>query len=113
MPAKRKRTVRSGSKGRRGRTDWDRVDRQTDDEIAAAVAGDPDAAPLLPATWFREATLLPPLTKKGVFLRLDPDVLAWFKAGGPGYQTRINQALRAFVQAHLGRAGTARAHRKA
>lgn len=113
MPAKRKRTVRSSPTGKRGRTDWARVDRQTDDEIAAAVAGDPDAAPLLPAAWFREATLLPPLTKQGVFLRLDPDVLAWFKAGGPGYQTRINQALRAFVQAHLGRAGTARAHRKA
>ena len=89
------------------------MDRQTDEDIAAAVAGDADAAPLLPAAWFRAATLLPPLTKKGVFLRLDPDVLAWFKAGGPGYQTRINQALRAFVQAHRGRAGNARAHRKA
>ncbi len=102
MPAKRKRIVRSSPKGKRSRTDWGRVDRLTDDEIARAVAGDPDAAPILPAAWFREATRLPPLTKKGVFLRLDPDVLAWFKAGGPGYQTRINQALRAFMQAHLG-----------
>ena len=78
------------------------MDRLTDEEIARAVAADPDAAPVLTADWFRAATLLPPLTKKGVFLRLDPDVLAWFKSGGPGYQTRINQALRAFMQAHLG-----------
>jgi uncharacterized protein (DUF4415 family) len=32
--------------------------------------------------------------KKPVTLRLDADVLAWFKKLGPGYQTRINQALR-------------------
>ncbi len=32
--------------------------------------------------------------KKPVTLRLDADVLAWFKARGPGYQTRINRALR-------------------
>jgi uncharacterized protein (DUF4415 family) len=32
--------------------------------------------------------------KKSVTLRLDADVLAWFKRGGRGYQTRINRALR-------------------
>jgi uncharacterized protein (DUF4415 family) len=32
--------------------------------------------------------------KKPVTLRLDADVLAWFKAEGRGYQTRINRALR-------------------
>jgi uncharacterized protein (DUF4415 family) len=32
--------------------------------------------------------------KKPVTLRLDADVLAWFKAQGRGYQTRINRALR-------------------
>lgn len=32
--------------------------------------------------------------KKAVTLRLDADVLAWFKAQGRGYQTRINRALR-------------------
>jgi uncharacterized protein (DUF4415 family) len=32
--------------------------------------------------------------KKPVTLRIDADVLAWFKKQGPGYQTRINQALR-------------------
>jgi uncharacterized protein (DUF4415 family) len=40
-----------------------------------------------------------PGPKQGVYLRLDPDVLGWFRAGGAGYQTRINAVLRAFVQA--------------
>jgi uncharacterized protein (DUF4415 family) len=39
------------------------------------------------AEWYR------PL-KQPITVRLDADVVAWFKAGGPGYQTRINQALR-------------------
>lgn len=41
----------------------------------------------LEATWYRPAKLQ-------VSVRLDADVLAWFKRGGPGYQTRINAALR-------------------
>ena len=32
------------------------------------------------------------------YIRLDADVLAWFKATGKGYQTRINNVLRAFVE---------------
>ena len=35
--------------------------------------------------------------KKPVTLRLDADVIAWFKAQGRGYQTRINKALRAVM----------------
>ncbi len=38
----------------------------------------------------------PVAAKASVSLRLDADVLAWFKAQGPGYQTRINAVLRAF-----------------
>ena len=64
----------------RDRTDWARVERLTDAEIEEAVASDPDAAPILTEEWFRQAQVMPPLIKKGVFLRLDPDVVAWFKA---------------------------------
>ncbi|MES9844885.1 MAG: BrnA antitoxin family protein [Candidatus Sedimenticola sp. 6PFRAG5] len=38
--------------------------------------------------------------KKQVTLRLDADLLAWFQAQGKGYQTRINAALREFVEEH-------------
>jgi len=38
--------------------------------------------------------------KKPIALRLDADLLAWFKQGGEGYQTRINAALREYVERH-------------
>jgi uncharacterized protein (DUF4415 family) len=42
---------------------------------------------------------LPP--KASISLRVDHDVLEWFKAQGPGYQTRINTVLRAFRDASV------------
>jgi uncharacterized protein (DUF4415 family) len=41
--------------------------------------------------------VVPP--KQSVSLRIDADVLKWFKAQGAGYQTRINAVLRAFTDA--------------
>lgn len=43
--------------------------------------------------------LKPVLPKASISLRLDADVLEWFKAQGPGYQTRMNAVLRAFKDA--------------
>jgi uncharacterized protein (DUF4415 family) len=43
--------------------------------------------------------LKPVLPKESVSLRIDADVLEWFKSMGPGYQTRINSILRAFKEA--------------
>lgn len=40
--------------------------------------------------------LKPPPPKVSISLRIDADVLEWFKAQGEGYQTRINAVLRAF-----------------
>ena len=40
--------------------------------------------------------------KKLVTMRLDIDVLDWFKSHGPGYQTRINKLLRSYMEAHRG-----------
>jgi uncharacterized protein (DUF4415 family) len=40
--------------------------------------------------------------KVQVTLRIDSDVLAWSREQGPGYQTRINRLLRAYVEAHQG-----------
>jgi uncharacterized protein (DUF4415 family) len=69
-----------------------------DAEIEKAVADDPDT--FVPdAKWFERARLVTPRAKEMVTLRLDPDVLAWFRKAGRGYQTRINAVLRAFVEA--------------
>ncbi len=45
--------------------------------------------------------LKPVPTKKSISLRVDADVLEWYKSQGPGYQTRINAVLRAFKDASL------------
>jgi uncharacterized protein (DUF4415 family) len=72
----------------------------TDADIRAAIASDPDAAPELDEEWFANAVVVYPDRKTLVSLRLDPDVLVWFKRQGKGYQTRINAVLRAYVKAH-------------
>lgn len=51
----------------------------------------------LDETFFQNADLRLP-RKKAVTIRLDADVLDWFKRQGRGYQTRINKLLRAYMQ---------------
>jgi uncharacterized protein (DUF4415 family) len=83
---------------RRGKTDWARVDALTDADIERAIAEDPDAVPILDAEFWKNAVLVPPpVRKSAVSLRLDADVLDFFRAAGRGYQTRINSVLRSFV----------------
>lgn len=53
--------------------------------------------PELDETFFREAEWRPPI-KKSVTIRLDADVLDWFRRQGKGYQTRINQLLRRYME---------------
>jgi len=81
------------------RTDWDRVRAMTEEEIEAAALSDPDAPPLDEAFWQAARVVFPrPVRKKHTGLRIDEDVLAWFRAQGPGYQTRMNAVLRAYVE---------------
>lgn len=55
--------------------------------------------PELDEAWFAEAVVWTPPTKKQITLRLDDDIIAFFKESGKGYQTRMNAVLRAFVDA--------------
>jgi uncharacterized protein (DUF4415 family) len=80
-------------------TDWERVRALTDKDIERAVAEDPDAPPFWTAEDWKNARVVWPQGKEPVTLRLDRDILAWFKQRGRGYQTRINAVLRAFVEA--------------
>ena len=89
-------TVVSRHDPRKGKTDWARVASLTDDEIAAAAANDPDAAPL-DIDWSQAVLVVPP-KKKAISIRIDPDVLDYFKNEGPGYQRRINAVLRSYVE---------------
>ena len=81
---------------RKGNTDWARVDALTDEDIAKAVAEDPDAAPI-DIDW-SDAVLVIPTRKKAISIRVDEDVLDFFKKEGDGYQRRINAVLRSYMQ---------------
>jgi uncharacterized protein (DUF4415 family) len=70
-----------------------------DAEIRRSVKGSRDAAPIGPAEWFLRARVVVPGPKKAVSMRIDEDVLKWFKRQGRGYQTRMNAVLRAWVEA--------------
>ena len=75
----------------------------TDREIEKAVREDPDAAPILDAHWFRNAKLVMPPERKrrtSISLRVESEVLDWFKAQGGQYQSRMHAVLKAFVEAH-------------
>jgi uncharacterized protein (DUF4415 family) len=83
---------------RRTQADWSVADRLTDQDIAAAVASDADAAPLLEGAWFEAAEIAEPPGKIAVSIRLDRDVVEHFKRQGGRYQTRINAVLRQYVE---------------
>ena len=83
-------------------TNWAWVDALTDEEIEQAVAGDPDAPPLVDEAWFRDAEISIPAVKVATSIRVDGDVMDWFKTQGRGWQTRMNAVLRAYAKAHGG-----------
>jgi len=60
---------------------------------------DLDDIPELDDDFFKNAQLQMP-AKQSVTMRLDSDVLDWFKEQGKGYQTRINQLLRKYMETH-------------
>jgi uncharacterized protein (DUF4415 family) len=81
---------------RKGKTDWARVDALTDDDIAKAIENDPDAVPI-DIDW-SDAVLVMPARKKAISIRVDEDVLDFFKKEGGGYQRRINAVLRSYME---------------
>jgi len=79
-------------------TDWSRVDAIDDDDIDLSES--PEVTPEMFARAVARRGLKPIESKKQVTLRLDADVLEWFRAQGKGYQTRINALLREYMKAH-------------
>ena len=75
-------------------TDWERVTTMKVEEI------DYSDIPPLDANFFKEAHVRLPEKKKQVTLRIDPDVIEFFKKQGKGYQSMINAVLRKYVEAH-------------
>ena len=83
---------------RKSQTDWARVDALTDEEIEAAARADPDWDGLLDLDWSK-VEITRPARKQPISIRLDEDLLDFFKRDGAGYQKRINAVLRSYVTA--------------
>ena len=95
-------TSPQGTQPTNDKTDLVRLNAMTDADIERAVDDDPDT--FIPDdNWWAKARVVMPKNKEMVTLRLDPDVVEWFKHDGKGYQTRINAVLRSFVDAHTER----------
>jgi uncharacterized protein (DUF4415 family) len=77
-------------------TDWKRIDAVTEEQIEAMAEADEDTPRDLDWT---TARLVVPAGKESIHLRIDHDILAWFRASGKGYQTRINAVLRTYCTA--------------
>ena len=74
------------------KTNWTKIKAMKDSDINLSDI------PELDDDFFAEAKLWPG-KKKQITLRLDPDVVEFFKAGGRGYQSSINAALRRYMEA--------------
>ena len=80
------------------RTDLRRVDAQTDAELERLLSEDADEGSLRP-DWTR-AKLVLPQAKKSVHLRLEEEIIAFFKSQGKGHISRMQAVLKAYVDAH-------------
>lgn len=76
------------------KTDWAKVDALTEEELEASIDFEEEGE----VDWDQVYVNMPSL-KRQVTIRFDDDVLDWFKSQGAGYQTRMNQVLRSYVQA--------------
>jgi len=81
------------------KTDWDRLDALTDEQVRGGIEADPDAHATDEDFWKKAKVVMPQL-KETMTIRLDADVLEWFRKRGRGYQTRINAILRSYMRAH-------------
>lgn len=90
--------MKNESTSNKSETEWERIDAMQDEDIDFS-----DCAELTPDMFakaiVRKGLPMPP-KKIQMTLRVDGDVVEWFKAQGRGYQTHINALLRAYMEAH-------------
>jgi uncharacterized protein (DUF4415 family) len=97
-------TRRSQADSGKDRTDWERVRRMPEAEIEESAGQDPDN-PLWTDEELASAQLVLPSggPKVTVSIRLDSEILDYFKQQGSGYQGRINAVLLAYVRSRGGK----------
>jgi uncharacterized protein (DUF4415 family) len=86
---------------KKSRTDWKRLDAMKDEDIDLSEI--PAITPEMFARAVVRRNLKPVAHKEQLTLRIDSEVLKWYRRQGPGYQTRINSLLRAYMEEHARR----------
>ena len=79
-------------------TDWERLENMTEEEIERNALED-NRRHGIPDDWYESAVLTNGPPKEPISIRIDEDVLDYFRSRGKGYQTRINAVLRVFMEA--------------
>lgn len=93
--------MKQKSSSKASKTDWPRIRRMKDKHIKLTDEH-PEADVRHIVRGIVRQGFKPAPGKRSVSIRVDEDVLEWFKSQGPGYQTRMNAVLRAFRDASLG-----------
>ena len=82
-------------KNLKSKTNWDRLHQAEDAQI------DYSDIPVTTDEFWKDAKVVMPLHKVHLSLRLDQDIVDYFKKQGQGYQSKINAVLKTYVLAHL------------
>ena len=94
--------MRKSNTSKKSETDWKRLKAMKDEDIDFSEI--PPITPEMFARGVLRRGLKPIPRKKQLTLRMDSDVIEWFKKQGRGYQTKINSLLRAYMEEHRRRA---------
>ena len=92
-------SVKKTARPAKGKTDWAKIRAMPD----SAIRYSKDSPRTSPEDWANAIAhrgLPVPSPKKQIALRVDEDVLDWFRTQGPRYQTRMNAVLKAYREAH-------------
>ena len=85
---------------RETKTDWVRVNAMTEEDIERNALEE-NRRLGIPDDWYKDAYAVYPVEKDRITIRVDRDVLEYFRTQGKGYQSRMNAVLRAFMAAEL------------
>jgi uncharacterized protein (DUF4415 family) len=90
--------MKKKSTTRKSETDWERIAAMKDEDIDLSEI--PEITPEMFARGVLRRNFKPIPRKKQLTLRIDSDVVEWYKKQGRGYQTKINALLRAYMKEH-------------
>jgi uncharacterized protein (DUF4415 family) len=90
--------MKKRSTTRKSETDWKRIAAMKDEDIDLSEI--PEVTPEMFARGVLRRNFQPIPPKKQLTLRIDSDVVEWYKKQGRGYQTKINSLLRAYMKEH-------------